>query len=118
MYFPVWPPDHRLIAVPPRLLNSLPFRDVPGTLGNGRRPSVPGAEWMARGYRTRTGYRVVVEGLLSFDADRLDGVRERTAQEIVEHLRKFFPKRARPREGPVAPVIIEFDAAVAPSATE
>ena len=65
-------------------------------------------------YRTGPRYRVVVEGLLSFDSDTLDEVRDRTAQEIVEHLRKFFPKRARAREDPCAEMVFEFDVAVAP----
>jgi hypothetical protein len=48
------------------------------------------AYWIARVYQAGPRYRVVVEGLLDFEIDRLYKIEERTAQEIFEHLRKFF----------------------------
>ena len=74
------------------------------------------SEWIARVYRAGPGYRVVVEGLLDFSVVDLSGIEARTAHEIVEHLRKFFPKRAPPREDPTAERVMEFEVAVAPSA--
>ena len=67
------------------------------------------AEWIARVYLDGPSYRVVVEGPLDFEVARLDGIEERTAREIVEHLRKFFPRRAKPREDPTAERVMEFD---------
>jgi hypothetical protein len=66
------------------------------------------AEWIARVYRYRSRYRVVVEGLFSFEADRIDGIEEQTAREIADHLRRFFPTRAPPREDPAAERVMEF----------
>jgi hypothetical protein len=45
------------------------------------------AERIAAVYRKGEQFRVVVDGLLQVDADRLEGIEERTAQEIVDHLR-------------------------------
>jgi hypothetical protein len=70
------------------------------------------AEWIARIYQNGPQYRVVVEGLLHFDTDQLDGIEERTAQEISEHLRRFFPTRAPAREDPDAEMVLEFEIAV------
>jgi len=70
------------------------------------------AEWIARVYLNGARYRVVVEGLLSFDTDQLDEIEERTATQIVEHLRKIFPKRAPPREDRTAEMVFEFEIAV------
>jgi hypothetical protein len=74
------------------------------------------AEWIARVYRVGPRYRVVVEGLLDFETGSLDRIEARTAEEIVEHLRKFFPKRARPRADPTAERVMEFELSVAPGA--
>jgi hypothetical protein len=73
------------------------------------------AEWIAQVSRNGPRSRVVVEGFFSFDTDQLDGIEERTAQEMVEHLRKFFPRRAPPREDPSAEMFLEIDIAVEPS---
>jgi hypothetical protein len=73
------------------------------------------AEWIAQVSRNGLRSRVVVEGFFSFDTDQLDGIEERTAQEMVEHLRKFFPRRAPPREDPSAEMFLEIDIAVEPS---
>jgi hypothetical protein len=76
------------------------------------------AEWIARVYRNGARFRVVVEGLLQFDADQLDGIDERTAAEIVEHLRRFFPKRAPPIEDPTAVRVLTLSIAVASDTTD
>jgi hypothetical protein len=71
------------------------------------------AEWIARVYRSaKGGYRVVVEGLLDFDTDSLEGVEERTAEAILARLRKSYPTRARPWEDPTAERVMEFEVAV------
>jgi len=75
------------------------------------------AEWIARVYRNGAKFRVVVEGLLSFDTDELDRIEERTALEIVEHLRTFFPRRAAPRDDPTAERVMEFEVAVSRKGT-
>jgi hypothetical protein len=67
---------------------------------------------MARVYRNGAKYRVVVEGLRSFDTDQLDGIEERTAREIVAHIRMFFPRRAPPTGDPTAERIMEFEVSV------
>jgi hypothetical protein len=76
------------------------------------------ADWIARVYRNGPKYRVEVEGLLSFETDQLDRIGERTAKEIVEHLRTFFPRRAAPREDPTAEMVFLFDLAVENSPAE
>jgi hypothetical protein len=72
-------------------------------------------ERIARVYRKGEQFRVVVDSLLQFDGDRIEGVEERTAQEIVDHLQRFFPKRARRIEDPTAELVISVDVAVEPS---
>jgi hypothetical protein len=76
------------------------------------------AEWIARVYRDGPAYQVVVEGLLSFEMDGLEGIEGRTADEIAEHLRKFFLRRARAREDPSAEMVSEFDFAAGRSSRE
>lgn len=70
------------------------------------------AEWIARVYRQGKGYRVVVEGFLDFDVDRLDGIEERTAEAILRRLRMAYPKRAPPSGDPTAERVMEFEVAV------
>jgi hypothetical protein len=73
------------------------------------------AEWIARVYRQgKSRYRVVVEGLLDFDVDRLEVVEERTAEAILARLRKSYPTRAKPWEDPSAERVMDFEVAVAP----
>lgn len=70
------------------------------------------AEWIARVYRQGKGYRVVVEGLLTFEVGRLDGVEERTASAILARLRMGYPPRGKPWEDPSAQRVMEFEVAV------
>ena len=70
------------------------------------------AEWFARVYRNGAKYRVIVEGLLSFDTDQLDRIEERTAREIVEQLRTFLPRRSPPREDAWAQIVLEFNISI------
>ena len=76
------------------------------------------AEWYARVYRHGPRFRVVIDGLIQFDVETLDGIEERTAREIVDHLRRFFPKRALPIEDPAAELVLSFNIAVEPMAEE
>jgi hypothetical protein len=91
------------------------FGPFPSVSGMGQPSPVGVAEWIARVYQNGPRYRVVVEGLLSFDVDGLAGVEERTAAEIVGHLHSFFPRRAAPREDPTAQMVLEFEVAVRPT---
>jgi len=70
------------------------------------------AEWVARVYRHGKGYRVVVEGLLDFDADQLEGIEEQTAAAILARLRTSYPSRAKPWRDATAERVMEFEVAV------
>jgi hypothetical protein len=92
-----------------------PFHNLTVTTETGgeSRPRV--AEWYARVYRHGARFRVVVDGLIQFEVETLDGIGERTAREIVDHLRRFFPTRASPIGDPTAELDLSFDIAVEPS---
>lgn len=66
-------------------------------------------------YRVGLRYRVVVEGLLDFETEQLEQVEDRTAAEILAHLRKFFPSKSAPWQDPSAERTIEFDLSVKPA---
>jgi hypothetical protein len=67
------------------------------------------AEWIARVYRAGKVYRVVVEGLLQFDLNKLDRAEERTAEAILNRLHQFLPPRTRGWEDPNAERVMEFE---------
>ncbi len=58
------------------------------------------------------GYRVVVEGLLQFEVDHLEGVEDRTANAILERLRMAYPTRAKPWADSTSERVMEFEVAV------
>jgi hypothetical protein len=76
------------------------------------------SEWFARVYRQRKGFRVVVEGLLDFDTDRLEDIEARTAEAILVQIRKSYPPRTNPWWDPAAELILAFDVAVHPSSEQ
>jgi hypothetical protein len=94
--------------------NPAPYRTgtSPEKLVEGHDFDSPMAEWIARVYRVGKQYRVVVEGLLQFDADRLEGVEEKTAKAILGRLRKSYPTRAKPWADPNAERVMEFEVEV------
>jgi hypothetical protein len=65
-----------------------------------------------RVYRIGPKYRVVVEGLLAFEVDRLEGVEETTAQAILVRIRMAYPTRATPWADPSAERVMEFEVGV------
>jgi hypothetical protein len=72
------------------------------------------SEWIARVYRVGKLYRVVVEGLLQFEVDHLEGVEDQTASAILERLRMAYPTRAKPWADSTAERVMEFEVAVRP----
>ena len=58
------------------------------------------AEWIARVYLNGARYRVVVEGLLSFDTDQLDEIEERTATRNRRAPPQDIPEEGAPEGGP------------------
>jgi hypothetical protein len=66
------------------------------------------AEWIARVYWVGKAHRVVLEGLLQFEVDRLEGVEDLTSKAILARLRMAYPTRARPWEDPSAERVMEF----------
>jgi hypothetical protein len=76
------------------------------------------AEWIARVYHAGPRYRVVVDGLLDFESDGLERIEDRTAAEILTHLRRFFPKKGSPWKDPTAERVMLFELAVEFSPTE
>jgi hypothetical protein len=70
------------------------------------------SEWIARVYSVGKVYRVVVEGLLQFEVDHLEGVEDRSAEAILERVRKSYPTRAKPWADPTAERVMEFEVGV------
>jgi hypothetical protein len=66
------------------------------------------AEWVGRVHRVGSKYRVVVEGLLTFETDKLDRIEERTAVAILARVRMAYPTRAVPRADPGAERVMEL----------
>jgi hypothetical protein len=69
-------------------------------------------EWFARVYKQGPRYRVVIEGVLNFEVDQLEGVEERTAEALVARLRMMFPTRGAPWADPAAERVMAFEVAV------
>ena len=72
------------------------------------------AEWVARAYRVGPRFRVVVEGVTSFETETLREVEERTAQVILARVRMFLPTRGVPWEDPAAEMVMQFEVDVRP----
>jgi hypothetical protein len=90
----------------------VPFHHLTETVGGPASLLFIVAEWIARVYRIGKQYRVVVEGLLQFEVDQLDGAEERTAVAILSRLHQFLPPRTRGWEDPTAERVMEFEVAV------
>jgi hypothetical protein len=67
------------------------------------------AEWVARVYRIRKVYRVVVEGVLQFDVADLDRVEQKTAKALLDRVRTSYPPRGKPWADPTAERVMEFE---------
>jgi hypothetical protein len=70
------------------------------------------SEWIARVYRVGSLYRVVVEGLLQFEVERLEGVEEKTGEAILNRMHQYLPTRGTPWEDPTAERVMEFEVGV------
>lgn len=97
----------------PQPTQFLPLRREPGCAAKSRLPAPVGPKSADLADQQCSA---VVEGLLQFEVNHLEGVEERTASAILDRLRMYHATRCTPWADPKAERVMEFEVAVVKSA--